>query len=86
VLLSEFRAGDVGVFKKVAANATVTEPTSVDGAPALWLTGAPHLFLFPDAPPRLAGNVLLWLRSGLTLRLEGRLTQAQAEALARTIR
>ena len=61
------------------------EPAEVNGQQGIWLTGAPHLFVFPGAPPRLAGNVLIWQRGGLTLRLEGRLTKAQAVELAQGV-
>ena len=43
--------------------------------------------MFPGAPPRLAGNVLLWQAHGLTLRLEGRgLTRGRAVELATLLR
>jgi hypothetical protein len=35
---------------------------------------------------RVHGNVLLWVRGGLTLRLEGALTKAQALDIARLTR
>jgi hypothetical protein len=35
---------------------------------------------------RLAGNVLVWTRGDLTLRLEGNLTRQRALELARSIR
>jgi hypothetical protein len=53
----------------------------------LWLTGSAHVFIFPGAPPRLAGNVLLLQRAGLTLRIEGkRLAKADALRLAAELR
>ena len=85
VLLSELPGMDEGVLKKTAGSATRIEPAQVNGRFALWLTGSPHLYVFPGAPPRLAGNVLLWQSHGLTLRLEGHLTKAQAVDLARSV-
>jgi hypothetical protein len=74
---------DVGILKKVAAEATRIEPVSN----GLWLSGAAHVFLFPGAPPRLAGNVLLVQRGGLTLRIEGkRLGKEDALRLAAELR
>jgi hypothetical protein len=82
VLLSEFRGGAAGILKKIAGPATTIE-TVPNG---VWLQGA-HVYLFPQAPPRLAGNVLLWQRGGLTLRLEGRsLTKAEALTISERIR
>lgn len=87
VLLSEL-AAPAGVFlKKIAATGTSVTPVTVEGEAGLWLSGRPHLFIEPDAPPRLAGSVLLWQHGPLTLRLEGpALTLARAQELARSLR
>jgi hypothetical protein len=94
VLLSEFPSlGGEEALKKLAVNATVIDPVQVRGRAGLWLEGAPHVLTWIDRdtgyrerPVLVRGNVLLWLRGGLTLRLEGRLSQAQALQLARSIR
>jgi hypothetical protein len=54
----------------------------------LWLSGRRHVFFGPGgAPPRLAGNVLVWQHGALTLRLEGRdLTLRRAQGLAAELR
>lgn len=94
VLLSEFPSlGGEEALKKLAVNATVIDPVQVRGRAGLWLEGAPHVLTWIDRdtgyrerPVLVRGNVLLWLRGGLTLRLEGRLSKAQALELARSIR
>jgi hypothetical protein len=94
VLLSEFPSvGDEQALKKLAVNATVIDPVEVRGEPGLWLEGTPHVLTWIDRetgyrerPILITGNVLLWVHDGVTLRLEGRLTKAQALALARSIR
>jgi hypothetical protein len=94
VLLSQFlSAGDETMLKKLSVNATVIEPVDVRGDPGLWLEGAPHVLAWIDRstgyrqrPTRIRGNVLIWIHGGLTLRLEGRLSKAQALELARSIR
>ncbi len=94
VLLSQFlSAGDETMLKKLSVNATVIEPVDVRGDPGLWLEGAPHVLAWIDRatgyrerPIKIRGNVLIWVHGGLTLRLEGRLSKAQAVELARTIR
>jgi hypothetical protein len=44
------------------------------------------VIFWQEAPPRLAGNVLVWERDGLTYRLEGAtLTKERALELARQI-
>lgn len=92
-LLSEFDSYGEEALKKLAVNATVIEPVQVRGRPGLWLEGAPHALTWIDReagyrerPILVRGNVLLWLRGGLTLRLESRLNKGQALDLARGIR
>jgi hypothetical protein len=70
VLLSEFANGFL--LKKLAATTTNVEWLQVGSAPALWITGGQHVVVLPAAPPRLAGNVLVWERGKVTYRLEGR--------------
>lgn len=92
VLLSEFPSLAGAEVKKLVPGAGATvEPARVDGQAALWVTGV-HTFSYFDRdtgyrerPVRIRGNVLLWERGRLTLRLEGRITKAQALALARLI-
>lgn len=87
ILLSEAHTGSGVFLKKVAAYSTTVTAVHVGADPGLWLSGAPHLVFFPGAPPRLAGNVLLWQHGALTLRLEGHdLTQPEAIELARSLR
>jgi hypothetical protein len=87
VLLTEFRFGrDPGIIKKYVGPASHVEPVVIDGEQGFWLSGAQHVVYIPSLPPRYAGNVLLWQHGDLTLRIEGRLTKAQALRLARSLR
>jgi hypothetical protein len=87
VLLSEAHTGSGVFLKKVATNSTTVTAVQVEADPGLWLSRGPHLVFFPGAPPRLAGNVLLWQHGPLTLRLEGHnLTETDALELARSLR
>jgi hypothetical protein len=92
VLLSEFSSFGPGSLKKLTID-TKIEDVSVNGAEGLWLSGGPHVLRYFDRnlgaqelPVLVHGNVLLWLRGPLTLRLEGKLTKAQALDLARSVR
>ena len=87
VLLSALRS-DVAVpllLKKLAGSGTTFEFLEVvPGASGAWITGTPHVVVFSAAPPRLAGDVLLWDRDGITYRLEGpSLDKERALELAR---
>ena len=87
VLLSELYAPGGYFLKKVAATGTRVRYVRIGSDQGIWLEGAPHVFVVPDAPPRLAGNVLLWSHGNLLLRLEGRnLTLAHALDLTQTLR
>jgi hypothetical protein len=93
VLLMEIRGRqNLDLAKKFATPQTHIEPVSVNGGFGLWIEGAPHVVMFDDGSrqlkqltTRLAGDVLIWTRGDLTLRLEGRLTKAQALELARSV-
>jgi hypothetical protein len=80
VLLTEFR-GDMYV-KKILGGQTRVDEMRVGRDYGLWVAGARHVFRMPSHAPRMAGNVLLWTHGDLTLRLEGRLTKAEAVRLA----
>ena len=88
VLVSEF-PGRGEFLEKLVAGRTDIERLQVDGQPALWLEGAPHVLQyfdrhrgFREEPILIRGNVLLWVHGPVTLRLEGKLTKAQALELA----
>src|SRR4029450_12533133 len=75
---AEFRAAGFDLLKKAAGNATLVEPVRVDRDEGLWIEGAPHTLTYIDRLGRfrertvlIRGNVLLWNRGPLTLRLEG---------------
>jgi hypothetical protein len=91
-LFTQFRATVEDTIYKKALEDTRIEPLSINGEPGFWLTGEPHVFYFVDAQGnfddeniRLAGNVLLWERGQLTLRLEGKLSRAEAVEIARSV-
>jgi len=67
--------------------ATTAKPVQVGGAPGVWIAGGRHVVVAPPVPPRLAGNVLIWVRGPVTYRLEGRdLTLERARGLAALVR
>jgi hypothetical protein len=93
VLITEFRgSAQPFIFKVIDPNTTV-KITRVNGAQAVYLSGAPHQVLF-GAPNgeirtdrvRLAGNVLIWQHGAVIVRIEGVRTLAQALAIARSLR
>jgi hypothetical protein len=94
MLLTEFRGRvDQQFIQKFIDAGTEIEAVTVDGAPGYWISGGVHeiVYLDPDGVPisntlRLAGNVLLWQRGDVTLRIESSLSLDQALAIARSVR
>jgi hypothetical protein len=86
VLVSQLRPlGGGALLKKVAGMAGTVESVEIaEGRGGLWIAGEQHVVYWLEAPPRLAGNVLLWEDGGSTYRIEGkRLTKERALELAR---
>jgi hypothetical protein len=95
LLLIEFpgKVDTAFLFKMVGQDATVKE-VRVNGQPGAWISGKPHAigYLAPNGQDfledtvRLSGDTLVWNQGTLTLRIESGLTEAQAIALAATLR
>jgi hypothetical protein len=83
-LLMELR-GVALLLKKVVEQDASIESVEVEGYPAVWLEGLPHGLYMPGGEARLAGNVLIWVREGVTFRLEGDFTRERALELAGTL-
>jgi hypothetical protein len=89
VLVTEFRGGlNPSLVVKQADPSTKLEETSVNGDPAWWIEGAPHMIVIQiggiDQPEtlRMASNTLVWEHAGVTYRIESGLSKADAMALA----
>lgn len=89
VLLVELSGEQLGLTKKYASGQTSVEPVEVSGVHfGMWLSGGEHVVRWANpegsgqATTRLAGNVLLWEAHGVTYRLEGDLSRADALELA----
>jgi hypothetical protein len=90
-LVSSFQGDPFGFVGKLVGSDTPIRRVRVDGAPGLWVPGA-HGVLVADrdhAPtelrPRLASSTLLWLRDGITYRLEADVPLPTALRLARSV-
>jgi hypothetical protein len=96
LLITQFRGQlelDPAYAKKFVTGQTQIDFPLVNGVQGYWLSGAPHEFVYRDANGnttiervRLAGNVLLWSENGVTYRIEGARTEAEALAIAASLR
>jgi hypothetical protein len=81
------------IAKKAAGPGTSIDATDVDGSPAFFLSGDPHLVLLFDEngevitdSTRLAKNVLVWQDDDIAFRLEGDFTKDEAVELGESLR
>jgi hypothetical protein len=65
----------------------------VNGAPGLWISGAPHIFWyltpdgeFIDESRRMVGDTLAWERDGILYRIEGAISLERALEIAVSMR
>lgn len=84
---------DEALLGKATGPGTRVEAVSVNGARGYWLEGAPHLFFYRDPAGnvrdetlRLAGNTLVWVQDGVTVRLEAHVSREDALRLAASFR
>jgi hypothetical protein len=80
-------------LRKFLPPGTKADPVAIDGGRALWIHGAPHQYAYVDKTGnihtdsvRTAGNVLLWHRRDLLIRIEGARSKARVLAIARSAR
>lgn len=93
-LLSQVRGVPTsGMVKKLVGEETRVDVITLDGAPAFWIEGAPHRLLYPERAAdgdlreeRWVGNVLIWERDGVTLRLEAEIGKGAALEIAASMR
>ena len=93
VIVTQFRA-DIGpeVFEKLINAGVSVTPTTVHGRAAWWVAGGDHFFFYRDADGRLiestlrlAGQTLIWEESGVTHRVEGAPSLADAVRVAESL-
>jgi hypothetical protein len=94
VLVTEARGRvDEVFFRKMLGADTTLEAVTVGGHKGYWVSGSPHQFVFEDASGtirpetlRLATNTLILDEGGTVVRIEGKLTKAQAMEIAGSLR
>lgn len=86
-------AGTTAYIEKLIGPGTRLRRLTLGGAPAVWISGTPHGVIYEDRngtihmdTPRLSGNVLLFQRGRLVVRLEGRLPLGRMLEVARSMR
>jgi hypothetical protein len=93
-ILTEVKGGiDKGLFVKMVSGDTRVSEVDVGGTTGYWFSGAQHVFAYVDAQGqfrfedlRLAGDTLVFERSGVLVRIEGAKSQADALRIAALLR
>ena len=93
LIVTQFRA-DIGpdVFEKLINSGVTVLPARVHGQPAWWVAGGDHFFFYRDArgvqvetTVRLASATLIWEEGGVTHRVEGAPSLAEAIRVAESL-
>jgi hypothetical protein len=91
LLITQFRADPM--VEKFAKTGTRIERVTVAGGTGYWFADGAHAFAYLDRrgtvrqeTSRLAGSTLVWAHGGLTLRLEGQVSKAEALRIATSVR
>ncbi len=90
LLITELQAEtDINVLEKSIASGTSISTVTVGAEDGFWIEGGPHVVVlfdldghFIEDSARLAGNTLLVVRDGVTVRIEGTLDLKQAREIA----
>ena len=94
LIVTEFRA-DIGpdIFEKLIDTGVHVTATEVNGGSAWWVAGGDHFFFYRDADGkvvdttlRLASDTLVWEENGVTHRVEGAPSLADAIRVAESLR
>jgi hypothetical protein len=92
-LVIEFQGSATPFIFKLAVAGTTIRRVRVGADRGVYLSGAPHEVIFQDRAGQvrtdrvhLAGNVLIYQRGPLTVRIEGTRTLDQALSIARSLR
>jgi len=72
-------------FEKLVYMAQRVERLRVNGGPGYWIAGA-HVVSGLFGEPELSTSALIWQQPPITVRIEGKLTKAEALAIAHSMR
>jgi hypothetical protein len=84
-LLDEIEGDQLPFIQKLVSARVPVKRVDVNGAEGIFVGGRHAVYLPDQLRPRLAGNTLLWVRDGVTYRLETALGVDAALRLARSV-
>lgn len=94
LLLTQFRghaSAEPVMLKKSIDTRSPIETVDVNGVAGIWVSGAHTVHIVVDGEvrsdtSRVSGSTLLWAANGLTFRLEGAMSKAEALRIVRSVR
>jgi hypothetical protein len=84
-LLDQIQGDATAFMEKFVAAGVPISRVRVNGAPGYFIGGTHAVSLPDELRPRLAGNVVVWLRDAVTYRLETKLGRDAAVRLAQSV-
>ena len=92
MIITQFTGDSRDIMEKFLDSGPNVRQLTVNGQHALWITGGDHYVFFinqdkgvVDVPGHVAGNTLLWVDSGVTMRLEADIPEAAAVRIAESM-
>jgi hypothetical protein len=92
LIITQFTGDSRDIMEKFLDSGPNVRQVTVNDQHALWITGGDHYVFFVnqdngvvDVPGHVAGNTLLWVDGGVTVRLEANISQAEAVRIAESM-
>jgi|GEM_PF-2128237 len=92
LIITQFAGDSRDIIEKYLESGPNVRQLTVNGQHALWITGGDHYVFFinqdkgvVDVPGHVAGNTLLWVDAGVTIRLEADIPEADALRIAESM-
>ena len=92
LIITQFAGDSRDIMEKYLESGPNVRQLTVNGKHALWITGGDHYVFFinqdkgvVDVPGHVAGNTLLWVDAGVTIRLEADIPEADAVRIAESM-
>lgn len=92
LIITQFTGDSRDIMEKFLESGPDVHQLIVNRQHALWITGGDHYVFFinqdkgvVDVPGHVAGNTLLWVDAGVTVRLEADISEADAVRIAESM-
>lgn len=92
LIITQFAGDSSDIIQKFLDGGQNVRQVTISGQHAIWITGGDHYVFFinqdkgvVDVPGHVAGNTLLWVDDGVTVRLEADISETEAVRIAESM-